>query len=712
MTTEQTGSYLAALREEAGFKQNELAAKIGWSAAMLSRIESGERSTSPDELEVILDAIGTRKALGFREILRREWHVLQRPPFGHPDEQLLWDAERALQGISELIENADVIRPAFLYRLSDHEVAIEDTAKLVTRREHSIAFVGDIGVGKTTAICRATGLMVEDAEKVSLIPMLEVGAGGVTVCDVHVATGPEYGIRIEPMGENEIQREVREFANFLKSLGETTQGVDLQDPDPSDFNGTTKELERAIRNMSDLTVKRLRGPDGRWIGTTDPAKELAESSPDMDTLAMEILVKMNLKARTKRELWYSSSVGVNPMVWLAETFKDINNGRRSEFSIPKRIDVMLPRPILGEDFLSIRMVDTRGIDRTAQRADIEAHIVDPHTAVVLCSNFNSAPSTSVQQLIERAIAGRLSNHLSEKISVLVLPKHDEALAVKDDAGYPVENREDGYQLKGEQAQMRLSNIAPDIGIYFFDAVNDGRQEFQAVLLKSVTNLRAKYCEELKELITDANEMVANYENEQVRVVQQQAAQRLNTWLRSAQPAAALTNQLADGFLAELGSAHPSSLRASVRRQGDWYNFDYPYRLGSLARVMADRALGSKMQDFKAIAKNLLDDPDLEDAHGLVRAADRIMASGAESLRQVAQQWGTQIHSHHMEHDQNLWDESEAEWGQGPGYRARVSNHHEDWFEERVEALRDVAQLHFRRVWNQTRDRLEKLLEVD
>src|SRR5438309_900137 len=48
------GTHLCALREQAQIKQNELAKKLEWSAALLSRIENGERTLSDDELDMLL----------------------------------------------------------------------------------------------------------------------------------------------------------------------------------------------------------------------------------------------------------------------------------------------------------------------------------------------------------------------------------------------------------------------------------------------------------------------------------------------------------------------------------------------------------------------------------------------------------------------------------------------------------------------------------
>ena len=536
-------------------------------------------------------------------------------------------------------------------------------------------------------------------------PVLEVGAGGITVCDVHIAQGPSYGIRVEPRTEEDIRREVREFVHVLTSSQDARQENDgSQD---LDFNGTTKELERAIRNMSGLTIRRTR-IDGKRV-SRDPAKELVQKFDDADKSVLEILDKMTIKNRTRREMWHSPISGKEPLVWLSEIFGEINNGRHSEFSIPKRLDIIVPGQILGENALSIQLIDTKGIDGTAERADIEAHFSAPYTLVVLCSGFNSAPSPSVQQLIKRADEGKLTSNLNLKASVLVLPKYDEALAVKYDEGSIVDTREEGYELKGEQAERTLTSLYPDIGSpNFFDAFNDEPQHLRDTLLELVYDLRRKYSEDLDEIVNDANSMVSNYENEQVKAVQQQVAAQLKVWLWNNQQVSPAATQVVGGFLSWMGDAHPSSVRASVQREGDWDNLNYHYHLGYQARLMATRTLHHKVQEFHLIANNLLGNPQLEDASGLVREAKRIIESGAETLRRKAQLWGNSLHDRMKDYFD--WDECEQEWGQGPGYRERVISHHRYWFRGYAEADRANIQGILNEEWNQTLARLEAILE--
>ena len=450
----EQGEYLTRLREEAGFNQIGLAKTMGWSAPFLSRVESGERAVSDGELREILTAIGSGDARRFIETSGREWRSLPKPPLGHPGEDILWEADGALRDVQSRLSDPD-IKNSFANLLGSVKESIRESAKSVLRSDYSVAFVGDIGVGKTTAICMALGLTTPDAKTAAPSPALDVGAGGITVCEVHIVEGAEYAIRVEPLSEREIRREVREFCVMLKEPPAASED------DASAPIGTSKEIERAIRNMSGLTRKSrtVVDPDGRRRRETeDPAQNLVEAAKNVDELVVEILALMKLDARTRREIRYTpASADGDRLVWLKERFMEVNNGRAAEFSIPRRIEVVTKERILDDKSMTVRVIDTKGIDANSQRADIETLFGEPNTVSVLCSPFNSTPSPSVQNLLTRAKAGGYGQ-IEYGTAILGLPKHDEALAVRYDDGTPVEEAQEGYDLKRLDAENKLTSL--------------------------------------------------------------------------------------------------------------------------------------------------------------------------------------------------------------------------------------------------------------
>ena len=707
-----TGKYLARLREEADLKQKDVAEKVTWSQAVLSRVESGERDVTPDELDAILQAIGTEKALNFREVAQRVWKILPRPPLGHSEESLLWETEKILQAIEEVLNDPSIKR-SFANLLEGFKEGLDNAARIVRNTEHSLALVGDIGVGKSTVICRVSGLEVAAENTPMPTPVLEVGGGGVTICEVHIAQGPEYGLLIEPMSVVELHREVTEFATLLKDPPKPTQD---QDHGGGQVIGTSKEIDRAIRNMSSLTktIRRDKGPDGRRLRVTrDPAEELGNTSASTSEFVVEILARMNLERRTRRELWYPiATTDKEPLVWLKENFELINNGRHSDFSIPNRMEILVPEPVLGEDSLSIRIVDTKGVDRTADRADIGKLFSEPSTVVVMCSDFNSLPSPSVQRLLERAKAGRIAG-VQDKTAVLGLPRFEEALAVKDDGGFRATSAEDGYDLKRDQAETTMQSIGfPDLRVEFFNALHDDPENLRVVLLDLVRDLRRQDSSHLQEMIEDARSLVANFEEQQTLEVRREASRHLTTWVNS-NKALDLTilSSPERSLMSAINRAHPSSVRASVRRQGDWHNLDYPYQLSYGTRLAAANVVGRKLNNLSDLTDHFLTDEHLEEAFGLLRQARRVVNDGAESLFKKCEIEGQGIHIRDMQLSTELWSASDSEWGRGPGYRDRVFVHHRDWFGEDSRNYRERVKNLIEREWKLILVRLFSILEI-
>lgn len=634
----------------------------------------------------------------------RVWCNLAEPPAGHPDEPLLWEAEQALDSIRELAENPNT-RVAFAQHLDVFRSGLENAAELVAGTEHNIAFIGDIGVGKTTALCHAIGLNVSEGMPgaAAASPVLETGAGGTTICEVQIASGPDYGLVIEPRDESELREEVNEFARLL---------MPASDSGPDDETRVAREVSRAIRNMSGLQRSIQRGPDGRITGQVDPAKDMAEQLADANVLANEIWDRMALYKRTSRELWYCDTADKEPLPWLRENFRMLNNGRNLGFSLPRSVEVKIPQRILGDDLLSIRIVDTKGIDDTAEREDLMVHLNEPNTIAVLCTPFNAAPVTSVQAILERSVEARYPN-LETKSAVLVLPRSGEAQAVKNDFGDPVKTVLEGYHYKREEVKSSLSDAnLPGVSVDFFNTHEDDVAQFSGFLMGLVNGLRTMHRKHLEEVVIDALALVENYENEQVRAVQKQAATHLTTWLKGNRQAGQFYGNVQDDLLREISTVNVSSLRASVRRKGVWHNLDYSQQLSHGARVVAASAVVPQLDELRAIITNLLRNPDLQEASGLLREAGRILSSDTEVLLSASQRMGREVHTEYMQPDDPFWDRCIDEWGKGPGYQVRVANHNRNWFANDRHGITAKAEELVSREWARILSRIAAILPDD
>jgi transcriptional regulator with XRE-family HTH domain len=699
----EIGRHLAQLREKANLKQAQLARKITWSPAVLSRVEAGERPLGSEELQIILDGIGTPDALRLSEILGREWSQLPRPALDHPDQELLWQAEQVSKELARLASQPN-IRQAFERRLNEYLDEIQRGAALLAKREHQIAFIGSIGIGKSTAICRLTGLEVPSLDGGAPLPVLEVGGGGITICEVHLRSGPEFGLIVEPRSDDEIRADVMDFAEHLLSGEVATSNADDGD---REYQGISKEVVRAIRNMSGLKIRREKGEGGKTI-RRDAAKELAQQVATGRELVVEILARMELHRRDTRALWYDGSSGKLSLEWLKETFERINNGRHPDVSLPKRIELVVPHQLLRIDDLSVRIIDTKGIDRTAARADLEGHLDEPHTLSVLCSSFNNAPAAEPRLLLERAKAIG-ARDLEINASLLALPRQDEALAVKDDeSGIRVETPEEGYELKGEQITMALEPLGlRNLPIEFYNAFQDEPARLRGFLAQRISRVRENFRLRLTQIITDAWSLLANHEKAQAQEVLRAAANMLGSWAKQNAAVPKLEGHVHDSLMHGIAQAYASTVRATVRREGEWQNLSYSHHLGYGARRLAALAIGKRVESFSEHCATLAGNSDYTEAVHLIQQADRVLKSSYEDLLRKIQLMGQTAFKDQLKSDSVFWQDCESEWGQGQGFKRRVSDHNIKWFAQRLELegeLRDLIE----REWSQTLRRVTAL----
>jgi transcriptional regulator with XRE-family HTH domain len=672
------GKYLAALREKAGLKQNEVARRLGWSQAVLSRSESGERPLSDEERAGLLDSIGTPEAKAFAQTLSRQWKVIPEPAFDEPDADLIWRAEQTAQRVSDLAAQPDV-KHFFERRLERYRDELLASAAMLTQREYRVVFSGAIAAGKSTAICRVEGLEIPSGKAMPL-PVLEAGGGGVTICEVHVRRGPQFGILIEPCSEDEVRQHVLDFARTLLDPTQSSPDADGGDKENSS-PGVSREIDRALRNMAKLPPPRraARNPDGGKVQGVDPGRTLAESFGELKALAVEILARMELHRRDRRVIWHDPSSEKPPLVWLQENFRLINNGLLPECSLPRRIEVVVPSPPLGQEVLSVTLIDTQGIDDVAGRADLEQHFDDPHSVVILCSRFEEAPSVHIRHLLNRAREAGVRT-LNSHAAILVLPRPDDAMRMTD-YGVPVQSVDEGYEVKGDQVRLMLHGLGlSNLPTLFFNAAEQDRQELQQFLLDRIGDVRAHHREALREVVDGANAMIANYAKEQSQEAIRLAARPLMTWLcNNAELAEEPTRHVHDSLLSATHVAYPRTIHASVVRDGNWPRLSYGHHLSHGARRMAAQVTEPKLNDLRAISTNVLQQEALADGHDLVQQVVRALEDGFDGLMRKVQLVGQSIYADELGEDDEFWRECEREWGRGLGYRDRVNRRNDGWF---------------------------------
>jgi transcriptional regulator with XRE-family HTH domain len=359
----------------------------------VSRIEKGLVTPTEGEIEGYLSTIGTEDAKAYSEFLKQRWEILERPSFRHPQRDVLCKAEAALQWVKDFNSQP---APDFLkIQAQQFENRLMSEGKYLTSLKHTIAYVGKIGIGKTTAICKLTGLFIQGLsfERQS---GLATGSGGTTVCEVHIRQAEKFGILLDPQSKEEIEKLIEDYWASWKISAEGEQKNQQRD--------VSSEITRTLRNMTGLARGSREGVNGKKE-RFDELVELINKCADLEAFRVEILDRMRLQERTQREFWCEETSPSAGLEWLKKTFEDINYVRNKELPLPDRIDVFVPDQVFPSSPYELEIVDTKGIDGTAIRQDLKRYQVDkPARALtVLCSGFNDAPDLAIQNIIDNLI---------------------------------------------------------------------------------------------------------------------------------------------------------------------------------------------------------------------------------------------------------------------------------------------------------------------
>jgi transcriptional regulator with XRE-family HTH domain len=677
-------SILRTARDNASLSQAEIAEKLGISGSVISRLEKAE-TTDRKMAWRYLEMIPTEESSAIRAFYELNWTITDRPNFQHPDREILWRIEQSLQELLGF-EEADSFDPILAPPVQSLRKRLIVTAQFLYRADHNIAWVGDLGVGKTTALSFLTNLLIPGPAG-QLRSVFPTGSGRMTVCEVVIKAAPAFGIAADCLKNDEVRLLVAELVEGLKKKGES---------------GVTTEIDRVLRNMSKLNRTSTVSVDGKRI-FADPIREMLSSCDDTDILVDRIVLKMNLEQRTQSQLILSQD-DQHGIAWLAENVSKINHGQHSGFSVPSRITVLMPSKLLRNSRYQISVIDTKGVEGITQRTDLDAHIDDPRTITVLCSKFADAPgATAFSKLREIKDSG--SDAVDRgRLCLLVLPRDGEAKNVVDDSGSTPETVDDGYLIREDQIRQAFAKEdLKDIPVMFFDVSRDSAQDIWEKLSQRIGSLRDIHHGRTDRLVEAASRLMANADvarSQQARIriakMTTMLKKRLGSLPSSVRPAH-------HNLIAQARRVHPSSLAASMNRKGEWDNFAIHHILGVGVRADANaRTLDPFVRIDEQLATLVDEFKQLADIQQLLASLRDEASDWRQEFLAQALVVGRTAFKPYLDDAVDLWHRCVARWGGGSGYREDVSKNLEDWFETNPDlaAARKRVETGLRQAWRE------------
>ncbi|MEQ1859985.1 MAG: helix-turn-helix transcriptional regulator [Chthoniobacteraceae bacterium] len=701
--TSRVGADLTRLREAAGLKQSQVAATLGVDTSRVSRIETGQHVPDESEVGKIAQAIGRPEALEYATFAASSWSHIPKPGFWHPSRTDLHQAEKLFAKLSEFDQRQQKTDgPKAQANL--HRESLMRAVEFLTDTNHSIAFVGEIGVGKSTAICGITGLLLppdpKAAASLSKRVVLETGAGRVTLCEVHLRSEGKtsFGLLVSPQPQEEVFRCV---SDFCSSIIDIFHGLNGNPTVENESRGVSEELNKAIRNMAKLARTPGKSPDGKPI-RIDPAMALAKAcNGNLAELTAEVLKRMRLDQRTSTEFRFEATDLVAGLRQLRDLFASVNKGLLPDVSLPRRIDLIVPIHLLGERPFNVRVIDTKGIDDTAIRPDIRAYLDDPRTVTVLCSGFRNAPDMTLRLLMENLASTGADKALSERVVLLVLARAQEVSDTQDDVGNRAETAEEGYRIKQDQVSWSLNQVsgAQELPILFLDVLNDDHHAIVEQLAHAVTRLRGLHSKRIGQVGSAIEELIQRHGEEQTRKAQEEVRNRLRIFISQHLSPVSSVHNFHDSLISAARNTNARTVWASTTRKGTWPGMEAYHLLGTGTAIDAQRRTQPLFASLDGLLENMLGDTELDPACDYLNELRRNIPTWRERFLNEATISGREIYRAELFVDEPVWSECVNYWGQKDkyGYRNRIADCLKKWCETRPN-LAKATERHIQSAW--------------
>ena len=551
-------------------------------------------------------------------------------------------------------------------QLVRHRQTIKHLQHAIEKKDFKAAFIGKIGVGKTSAICQLLGLQYTDVESGEVTDILKTGSGRTTVCEVSIEYAERYSVAIKPMPENEIKLTVSDFSEFIwnkikRDVREDEEGGSL----------LSEEMSRCIRNMLGLPIKKER-LDGK-PKSTDMAVELAKDCNNIDELKDLMFSCLGIEQRTELEIWPTPDENRDWKKWLKKNFAEINDGKNKKMSLPEKLIIRGPF-LLGVNDINWTIVDTRGVDGNVSRADLRKVIQEDGTFPIITSSFNDA-----RAVLEMGCnSGQLEKLKRE--SVLLVLDRDEAHKVTDvDSSLPKNERViEGRSIRAEQVSNRLQyDLKWDGVIEFFDCKQERAEKLWGLLSSRHEAYLSYYQQELSSVCSAINELLSAEEQRYIEF--RKALQNLYLeWRQNADEATPSWEHFGKKLCHRLEKIHHRTLAASIRRNGIYSNLDFYEVVRALATKSANKFVIDEVYQLQSALTQMAEEHGFDEFQDQIsselRKIEREMQIFAEQVGDLA----TNVWVSCLGSKNDVWQDWDSEWGLGSGYKKRVLRKINEW----------------------------------
>lgn len=592
-----------------------------------------------------------------------------------------------------------------------HLESVEHLEEFFSSPDQPVALIGQKGVGKSAMLSILSGMLIgktpQTFEETKERAVLPVGAGETSVCELRIGTtlpsgskpesGASYGVILEPIGTDELEREIEIFAEIeikqRKNVGNNNQQGIVAPEQETEENGVEvsdllqpSEIKRAIRGLTATKpVIRHDKKTGKFLPPTDPLAELVlETFFDRDRLKNALLDRAKLSTRTQTQWWFSGN-REHSLQEIAKLLSRLNSGEDPSATLPRRI-ILWQSPKHGADAGSpgLTFIDTLGFDGGLKgRGDLQSAMKDERTVVLLCLRFVDHANDVMRGFLRDANSLSFLNFSPDRVRMVIIDWDQSRHTAGADG-----DREMGKWTKKNAcrvvlAQHGLSGFAPEQddgdtdAILVFDPTRDDITILSRFISNTSETLLEQKRQSLEQAHASAREFLEGIDDGVRTKLTMEVDRSVQQVFLAARPQGPFLPKGIAGLIDLVRSNHAQRVAAMCRRAGDYEVLNaYDAIYASVEQMFHDHceSLENTMhQHFNRLEAN----PKYAGVIGHINEKrdtfDRRMAALGTAIAMTVRRAIYQ----QMRPDA-VWPRASNRWGQGPGYKDDVNGYFRDW----------------------------------
>lgn len=361
---------------------------------------------------------------------------------------------------------------------------IEQIEHLCNVNSFRLNFIGNVGIGKSTALCHLmdfTNFESGDivSKKSTELCILKTASGRTTLCETSIIVTEKSNIEVEveEIENSEFDKYISDFCDQIIALN--TDQVLPQElmnviynmsgfpmkltKDEIDYaNNECKDKVKLKEMKNNILIKKRID----FIGSVNDEKI---ENINKNNLKSALLTKIDRENRNVKT--YTVENNENTKKSLKDIFEKINSGQMEKCPIPKSIKIKIPREsnIFRTPKYISEIIDSKGLDGKAVRNDIQTLLAEDDNLIILCNGIADFGNVFENDWINSILIHK--KDLRHRCFLMGLEKLNELSEVNNCEG----DRIQGIELKQTELENKYSQLLSNIkfkenNILFYNAL--------------------------------------------------------------------------------------------------------------------------------------------------------------------------------------------------------------------------------------------------